>query len=66
MTQNTWTQKIKERTDDHETKALELTQAIEVIDMWRARSSILSTILQDLSKPVVKTILNVVFTLFSV
>lgn len=34
-------------------------QAIDIIDYWRAKASILSTLYQDLSKPTVQTIKKV-------
>lgn len=34
-------------------------QAFEIIEYWRSRSSILSTLYQDLNKPIVQTIKKV-------
>lgn len=59
LTKASWTSKIKDRLQDSESTGTERKQAIEIIEYWRSRSSILSTLSQDLNKPVVQAIRKV-------
>ena len=55
-----WTSIIKKTIKDEDLKKPEPRKSLELIEHWRAKSAVLSTLYQQLSMPIVGTVLKVI------